>query len=182
MRRSILFSVALLFFVSCSSLTLRTPIDEDSIREAVFRHQLAFWTDVYARYEPASLNEKVFFLSIVVDRSDPIFYAPIGADGKIIQSSTSDPSKEFLNRFANHKPQVKARSNAIKDTKGTKDKETGQAGVIFYAGKITRLSDSDVEVEGGHYENGRSASSETFYLRKENNKWVVWKTVTHMVS
>lgn len=182
MRKSILFIVLLIIVASCFSLHADTGTDDDDIREVVFRHRFSFWIEAYAKYEPTSLNEKVFFLSVGVDDSDPIFYNLVGPDGRPIQSSSSDPTEEFMKRFANHKPIVKVRSKANKDIKGTKDRETGQPGVIFYARRIKRISDTEVEVESGHYEDGLSASIMTYYLRKENNKWVVVKVVTHLVS
>jgi hypothetical protein len=182
MKRPLLFVFLLLFVTACLPLDARAASSDDDIREVVFRYQFTPWIKSYREHGPASLEQKVFFISVAADGSDPIFAERLGPDGRPIVSPSADPSTELLRRFAHHKPSVKARSHARKDMEGTKDKETGRAGVIFYAGKITRVSDAEVQVEGGHYEHGLSASSATYHLRKKNNKWVVVKITTHMVS
>jgi hypothetical protein len=182
MGKVILYLILLLLVVNCSSLYADASIEDDDIREAVFRYRISRWVEALTKFDPRSLDVTVFFLSVGEDDRDPIIFGLAGSDGRPIQSFSSDPTEEFMKRFADHKPIVKIRSKALKDIKGTKDIETNQRGVIFYARRIKRISDTKVEVEGGHYEDGLSTSIETYYLKKKNNNWVVVKAVTHLGS
>ena len=58
------------------------------------------------------------------------------------------------------------------------DKQTGELGVIFKIANIRWVSDAEVEVKGGYYEFPRSASDNTYTVRKANNKWRVAKYST----
>lgn len=137
-------------------------IEEDNIRETVLRYQLSPYVSVQQK------NARVFFLSLSepVDRRD----------------KEIDPSDEFVQRFDGLILQVKKVSQATVSSNGVKDKETGSQGIIFRAGAIKWISNTEVEVQGGYYEYGRSGSGNTFHLKKDTGKWVVVKDVLRWIS
>ena len=121
---------------------------EDDIREAAFRWQ--FDHNVSGQQKKA----KVYFLAV--------------------GEKSADPSDEFIKRFADNKPPVRKRSECSADPgKGVLDKKTGGQGLMFLVTSIKWNSDTEVEVKGGYYESGRSASGNTYTLKKEKGKWKV---------
>jgi len=123
-------------------------LQEDDIREAVFRWQ--FDHNVSGQQKRA----KVYFLSV--------------------GEKYGDPSDEFLKRFADNQPPVRKRSECTADAgKGVLDKKTGEQGLVFNVTRIQWKSDTEVEVEGGYYEAGLSASGNIYTLKKEQGKWKV---------
>lgn len=152
MKRFIAIIFSVLFVSSCQdSITNVTPksTPEDDIRETVFRYQ--FQHNVSGQQQ----NAKVYFLSI----------------GTL--SGSRDPSDEFMKRFQGHKPPVKKVSQAIASVEGVIDKDTGERGLIFRVTRIEWKSEVEVEVEGGYFESGLSASGNIYLVRQEGEKWVV---------
>ncbi|MGO8925829.1 MAG: hypothetical protein ACLQU3_02885 [Limisphaerales bacterium] len=130
---------------------------EDDIREAVFRWQ--FDHNVSGQQKKA----KVYFLSV--------------------GEKYGDPSDEFIKRFADNKPPVRKRSECTADAgKGVLDKKTGEQGLIFNVTSIKWSSDTEVEVEGGYYEAGLSASGNIYTVKKEKGKWKVTKDKMGWIS
>ena len=123
-------------------------LQEEDIREAVFRWQ--FDNNVSGQQKRA----KVYFLAV--------------------GEKSGDPSDELLKRFADHQPPVRKRSACTADAgKGVLDKRTGEQGLLFRVTNIKWKSDTEVEVEGGYYEAGLSASGNLYTLKKEQGKWKV---------
>ncbi len=121
---------------------------EDAIREAVFRWQFDNNASGLQR------TAKVYCLRVAEN------------DG--------DPSDEFIGRFAGNKPPVRKASECSTDMReGALDKKTGEKGLVFSVGRITWKSDAEVEVAGGYWEGGLSASGNTYTLKKENGQWKV---------
>jgi hypothetical protein len=75
-----------------------------------------------------------------------------------------DPPAELLDRFAGHSPPVRPRSEF----------QLGK-GLLFNIDTLVWLDEVTVEVEGGYYEGGLSASGNTYVLRRENGTWKVIK-------
>jgi hypothetical protein len=121
-------------------------MDKQDIREAVFRYQ--FNHNASGQQQ----NAKVYFLSLDQDK---------------------DPSNEFMERFKGTEPPVKKASQASKSAGGVVDKETGERGLLFRITSIKRLGENEVEVEGGYFEAGQSASRNVYRVKHENGKWVV---------
>jgi hypothetical protein len=93
-----------------------------------------------------------------------IYYLEIGQKG-------GDPSDEFMKRFADHKPPIRKVSQCSADIrKGVRDRKTGEHGLIFRVTSIDWKSDTEVDVQGGYYEGGHSASGNTYTLRKDKGK------------
>ena len=121
---------------------------EDDVREAVFRWQIA-QHDSGQQTEP-----RIFFLQV--------------------GEKDGDPTDEFIKRFADIKPPVQKGSDcSVSVSTGALDKKTGKRGLIFRVRSIVWKSDTEAEVKGGYYEGGRSASGNTFTLKKEKDKWKV---------
>lgn len=153
MKRFFLLSILLtLFLWHCEHSIINVPksIQEDDIRESVFRYQ--FQHNASGQQQ----NAKVYFLSL----------------GSI--EEPEDPSDEFMKRFQGHQPPVKKVSQSIVSVfEGVKDKDTGEQGLIFRVTRIAWKSDVEVEVEGGYYENGLSASGNIYRVALEGGQWVV---------
>jgi hypothetical protein len=135
---------------------------EDDIREAVFRYQ--FEHNASEQQQSA----KAYFLSLSNDLlpGSPM-PGPIPAKGR-------DPDDAFVKRFQGHKPPVKKISQStISPFEGVKDRETGEEGLIFWVTHIRWKKDTEVEVDGGYYEGGRSSSINLYRVVREGDRWVV---------
>lgn len=128
--------------------------DEDEIMEATFRYQFPHNASAMQQ------NAKLYFLSI---------------DG-------ADPSDGFMQRFAGHDPAVKKVSSSTSGTDGVTDNQTGEKGIIFRVETIKRVNATTVEVKGGYYEAGLSASGNTYYLKNNGPGWVVTKATTNVIA
>jgi len=82
-----------------------------------------------------------------------------------------NPTPEFLKRFAGHKPSVHKRSK-FKIGKGLK----------FYVSSVKQVAKDKVEVYGGYYEGGLSATGNTYVLEKKNGKWTVTKKTRRWIA
>src|SRR5262249_25886188 len=71
-----------------------------------------------------------------------------------------DPSLELLARFVGNSPPVRPVSAAFVDgpRSEVRDKETGQASIIFRVESLRSLSDNEFEFVGGYEESSRSSS------------------------
>ena len=133
----------------------------DDIREATFRHQFA------KNASGLQQSAKVYFLSVI----EPI------------KKQRGDPADEFMVRFAGHHPRVAKASTADSSAlTGVQDKQTGEPGLIFHLGGIRWISDDAVEVDGGYYEASESAAGNTYYLAKQNGKWLVERDEMHWIK
>jgi hypothetical protein len=129
---------------------------EDDVREAVFRWQF--------EHNASGQQKKA-----------KAYYLQIGEKG--------DPSDALMKRFAEHKPPVRKVSACTADAgKGVLDKKTGERGLIFRVTSIEWKSDTEVDVKGGYYEGGLSASGNTYTVKKENGKWKMTNDKMHWIS
>ncbi len=155
-RRDALPSLVLVLFLSgFSSAPPASDIDPD-IAEAVFRYQFAH----NASGQKAEAN--VYCIG----------FSSRSADGGI----NRDPSTEFLTRFADVKPPVKAASQCSFDKKfgnSVVDRSTGGFGLIFRIESVKCADNSHCDVQGGYYEANESSSGNTYHLEKQREKWVV---------
>lgn len=134
---------------------------EDDIREAVFRSQIAHEDSELGQSKPI-----VYFLSL---------WGP-DSDGK-------DPSDDFMKRFAGHTPPVKKYSKStIDDSQYVIDDETRVRGLIFSVSRITWFGKSKVQVSGGEYAGSLNSSGGTYYLEKKEGKWIVVKYEGRWIS
>lgn len=151
----------LIFLFACASCGLAADQARDSqtddIREAVFRWQFQH------NASGQRANAQVYFLGV-------------GEKG-------GDPTDEFMKRFADHQPPVRkvSASTADPDT-GVRDKKTGEQGLIFRVTSITWKSDTEVDVSGGYYEAGLSASRNAYTLKKESGQWKVTSDKMQWIS
>jgi hypothetical protein len=148
MKTSAIFCLLLAFASLGFAADKARESQTDDIREAVFRWQFD---------HNASGQQK----------KAQVYFLAIGEKG-------DDLTDEFMKRFADHKPPVRKVSACSSDAgKGVRDKKTGETGLIFRIRKIEWKSDTQVEVKGGYYEGGLSASGNTYTVKKENGKWKV---------
>lgn len=133
---------------SANKPTSSLPLSrEDAVREAVFKYQIARMTSALRR------KDVVFFLSV---------------------DQAGNPSDGLLARFAGRHPLVKKVSESVaKEYEGVIDKQTGTKGIIFSVTSIKWISETEAEVEGGHYTAPLEASGYVYKVRLENGKWEV---------
>lgn len=133
----------------------------DDIREAVFRHQFV--------HNASGLQQSaaVYFLAL----RNPA------------TKQSEDPSDAFMERFAAHIPRV-AKISDVQSSRGAgvRDKHTGEHGLIFSIRAVRWLSAESVEVNGGYYEAGESASGNTYRLTKKSGHWVVQSDKMNWIS
>jgi hypothetical protein len=70
-----------------------------------------------------------------------------------------------MKRFAAFKPAVQKASDCSTDPyRGVAEKRTGRRGVVFRVRSMKLVSETEVEVVGGYFEDGLSASGNTGVL------------------
>jgi hypothetical protein len=131
---------------------------EDDIREAVFRHQF----DHNASGQQKSAH--AYCLAILVGEKD------------------SDPSDQFMKRFAHHRPPVRKVSACHWGSIGVVENRTGRPALIFRVSRITRISETEVTVDGGYEEGNVSSSGNTYTVTKSNGKWEVTHDQMNFIS
>jgi hypothetical protein len=129
------------------------PVQEEDIRETVFRYQFA--------HNASGLQQTAEFYCLSL--------------GEVSDQDNLDPSDELMRRFQDHQPPVKKASQCDADmSQGVTDRATGQQqGLIFRVTSIKWINDAEVEVEGGYYEAGLSASGNVYRVVKESGRWIV---------
>lgn len=62
------------------------------------------------------------------------------------------------------------------------EKLTGKRGVMFRVRTTKWVSETEVDVAGGYFENGLSASGNNYTVIKMQGKWTVSKAKTNWIS
>jgi hypothetical protein len=121
---------------------------EDEIREAIIRYQIANW----------ELFAEAYFIEI--QSKDP---------SKDFLAKFADMSKPVKEKSASRIRKKDAGDFHVED------RRTRKRGVIFNQESINWKSDSEVEVEGGYSCASLCAAGGIFYLSRQNGKWSVMK-------
>lgn len=149
--------LALLLAAGCQEAQAPPPANretqEEAIYEAVLRYAVAHWD---------AASPKAYFIAVG------------GED--------ADPTPDFLARFADHQPPVRPVSRSSVESGRVLDRQTGEEGVLFHVGAITWVSESEVRVEGGHYEHRQSASGKTYRLMRQGESWSVVQVDVNWVA
>jgi hypothetical protein len=128
---------------------------EDDVREAVFRYQF--------KHNASGAQQNVDY-----------YFLDLGPEG---------PIPEFMARFEAHSPEVLPVSEATASpAKGVSHKDDGGHGLIFKVGEIQWIDKNTVDVEGGYYEAGLSASGNIYRVERKSGKWIVTKDTMHWIS
>jgi hypothetical protein len=127
-----------------------TQQQQNDIREAVFRYQFGHNASIQGN------SVGVYCISV---------------------ENKADPSDNFMKRFAGFKPPVHKASDCSTDAyKGVVEKATGKRGLVFWVKSINWISQTDAEVAGGYFEDGLSASHNTYIVsRAKEGRWRVSK-------
>lgn len=189
MKKKLLILAAVVLIALAAYAIVRIPQwkTEDDIREAVFRYQIQ-------RLGSGGKREAVYYLSVVPGWArltspgcTPIIDRVLGAFGLAREESNrwegSSPSSGLVGRFSGHKPSVRlAYECRIKNANGVTDARGTKKGFVLVAGKIAWLSSAKVDVEGGYYENGMSASGNIYTVIRRHGRWVVVRDKTKWIS
>lgn len=62
------------------------------------------------------------------------------------------------------------------------DKKTKKLGIIFRIKRISLNSPEIAKAEGEYYEDGLSASENTYYLRKKGDEWIIEKDILNTIA
>ncbi len=103
-------------------------------------------------------------------------------DDSIGYWQNGDPGDALLNQFTDNVPPVKPFSECTLLISGVFDKDTGERGLLFQVGEIKWNADDQIQVEGGYYEAGISASGNTYHLKYIDGQWTVTRNVMHWIS
>jgi hypothetical protein len=126
-----------------------TQQQQNDIREAVFRYQFRHNASIQGN------SARVYCIS---------------------SENKADLSDNFMKRFAGFNPPVhKASDCTIDPYKGVVEKATGKRGLVFWVKSIKWISSTDAEVDGGYFEDGLSASHNTYIVSRATGRWVVSK-------
>lgn len=181
MRKKLRIPLLVLLVGIAAYAAIRIPQwkTEDDIREAVFRYAFAHNGSIEQN------NVSAFYLSVIPgwaklthSGGTPVIDRVLGAVGLAREESDRwdrpSASSGLVGRFSGHKPPVKPASECrIRDAHGVTDARGANKGLVFIAGRIRWISPTRVEVEGGYYENGTSASGNIYTLVRKNGHWVV---------
>jgi hypothetical protein len=137
--------------------------EDDEILVAVFKHQ--FLHNASGQQQTA----KVYFL-MVRTRIDSSRW------------QDSDPGAELMHGFVGHIPPVKPYSACRFGDRGVYDTLTMDQGLLFRTEAIRRITSDSVEVNGGYYEAGESASGNVYTLRRSFGVWKVVGDVMLWIS
>ncbi|MGP0019605.1 MAG: hypothetical protein ACLPHP_13620 [Candidatus Sulfotelmatobacter sp.] len=94
----------------------------------------------------------------------------------------SDPSDQFMKRFAHHKPPVRKFSACHWTEIQVVENRTGRSALIFRVSQISWVSNTEVTVDGGYDEGNVSSSGNTYTVGKQNGKWVVANDQMNVIS
>ena len=83
-----------------------------------------------------------------------------------------DPPLEFLDRFVGQVPKVEPVSMS----------KVSSAPLIFRIESIQWIDGKTAKVDGGYYENRRSASGNTYLVERRDGGWVVTDDTLHWIS
>jgi hypothetical protein len=160
----ILLGLMVLEIIGCVAVIPRHETDavvKDDIREAVYRYLL-------------SHNVEDFL------EGDWVFFLALDKEG-----DWKSPGPEFMKRFIDHKPPVRAVSEALihKGNSGrVTDKWTGQNGIVLFIGQLQWVDRNMARVEGGYYVQNLFASGNYYYVELKDGAWVVTKEAMHWIS
>jgi hypothetical protein len=132
---------------------IRSPSDDDDVRESVFRHQLGH--------------------NAAGEKSPPVVCFEV--DG-------GDPAPELLRRFADVDAVVRAVSACSSSGQGVFDMTTAQQGLLFRVGPLHWNDDGSATVGGGYYAGSLSASGNTYTVERKDGRWKVVKDVMRWIS
>ncbi len=128
---------------------------ENDIREAVFRYQF--------KHNKSGGQQSVDY-----------YFLDLGPEGA---------TPEFMARFDGHSPTVLPVSKATASpSEGVSHKDHGGRGLILKVGAIQWIDERTVDVEGGYYEAGLSASGNTYRVEWTSGKWTVTNDTMHWIS
>lgn len=98
-----------------------------------------------------------------------VFFLSIG-------EAAGDPNAEIMSHFEGYVPPVKPVSQcAAAGGASINDVATGDTGIIIRAAAIKWISDTEVEVKGGHMAGTKDTSGNTYHLVLKDGEWVVDK-------
>jgi hypothetical protein len=112
----------------------------------------------------ASLSDEEWDICDAVLRHQ-VFHSAAAGRGTAtayVEIQGCNPTDTFIERFQGHQPPVKAGSRF-----------SCGSGVLYRIGGIKRTGEDSAEVHGGYYEGNLNASGNTYYLVRQEAKWVV---------
>ncbi len=126
--------------------------EDEAIREAVFRFQIALET-----------------------KGDPgrILCLGVGNGGQ-----RQSPSPTLMRRFADD-ARVRSVASCRVQPGGVVDTETGGDATLATTASIKRVGRSEAHVQGGYYRNARSSEHYTYRVVREEQGWVALGPILH---
>lgn len=153
---AIILMVFTAVFVGFSAPAPR-QVQNDDIREVVFRYQLEHRSFAQREKPP------IYFFAVADKEVLDERHGLIPGDG------LNDPTDDLMRRFKSHKPPIK--KNTVLQNRRSGDSNPG---VRLRITEIKWISDTEVEVKGGH-DDAWSSSWSNFTVKKENGEWKVIK-------
>ena len=138
------------------------------------------WTSTATELDVLEAVYRYQFLNNATGRT------PLGADTIFLAhgpgARREDPSAELMARFAGHIPAVAPASEADTSGTGVTHKVRGGRGVLFHIDRIRPIDADTFDVDGGYFEAGLSASTNSYRVRRLGEGWKVVGTATWSIS
>jgi hypothetical protein len=141
---ALLASVVAALFLCAAAQPQAAPSDDDQIREAVARYQIASW----------DLKAEIYFLSIdAKDPSDAFMKRFADTNPPVKRKSVSKRTKDLVSTIVEAK--------------------TEKMGVLFDQGAIRKLGDTKADVSGGYDCGSLRSATGVYHLELREKRWVV---------
>jgi hypothetical protein len=90
-----------------------------------------------------------------------------------VHSVRQDPPAQLMSRFESHHPAIVPFTLADTSGLGVTHKGQGGDGVLLHIDRIRPIDVDTFDVDGGYYEASRSASGNTYRVRRRGDRWEV---------
>ena len=155
----------LLLFAGCEDMgVVSRQMQDDDIKEAVFRYQLVYNNSGYIWN--GNVAQEISVFGFAAADLDPVDF---------IIRRFYDLDDAFYYQRLVHLQRPARKYSQLRNVLGAPyyDLETGGQALLFWVGPIRWTSALQVEAEGGYYAGGRNSEKDVFFLSGYDDSWQV---------
>ena len=175
--RTYILTLLSILTLGCSNNILDPPSSDQDIQEIVFRDLFLHNGSGYSNNFSFRVDTVIWAYYVEFRPGTDSLHFPIG--------SRIDPDEACLARFADLSPIVKkgSQSRGYNTPYAIADTLTGLPGLLFFVTTpVTRISQTEVLLDGGWYYNANNTGVYTFRLRKEGSRWNIYSVYLDWIS